>query len=400
MIYLTAEKFNELKTRKDLHWILKYEILNYEQWIYVISNKTKINIDFYFKEKYETYVDIFKKYQQYKHIKNLKLSDLGFNVKNTSIQYWLDRGFSLDTSKELFKNRQSTLKRVKNLNEVVQKQKLSRSLNPNLKEINYLKGSSNRYTFYLDKINPITNKNYSIKEAKNKIFLKQSKAGKNANNGKTKASYNNCIEFWIKKGFSKNEAILQLSERQRTFSLEKCILKHGEIEGEKIWKNRQIKWQNILNNKPEEEKEKILYKKLKNFNFYSLQSFNFFLKIEDIVKKIFDNFKFYYGKEEYFIYDKNHKRIFFYDLCIKELNLIVEFNGSHVHPNPLTRSENWINVFTKENVQQCENRDNFKNEIAKAHGFDVIVIWDTDDLEEKINLLSNLIINKIKTKQN
>ena len=39
-----------------------------------------------------------------------------------------------------------------------------------------------------------------------------------------------------------------LYERQSTFSLEKNKKKHGEIEGTKIWKERQTKWQTTLKN--------------------------------------------------------------------------------------------------------------------------------------------------------
>lgn len=65
------------------------------------------------------------------------------------------------------------------------------------------------------------------------------------------------IEYWIKQGYSKNEAKEKLKERQSTFSLEKCIQKHGEIDGKEIWKQRQEKWQNTLKSKTPEEIEKI-----------------------------------------------------------------------------------------------------------------------------------------------
>ena len=38
-----------------------------------------------------------------------------------------------------------------------------------------------------------------------------------------------------------------LKERQTTFTLDKCIFKYGEIEGQKIFRNRQEKWQETLN---------------------------------------------------------------------------------------------------------------------------------------------------------
>lgn len=65
------------------------------------------------------------------------------------------------------------------------------------------------------------------------------------------------IQYFIDKGLTEDEAITALKERQAVFSLEKCIMKYGEIEGVKRWKERQIKWQNTLNSKSEEEIKRI-----------------------------------------------------------------------------------------------------------------------------------------------
>lgn len=60
-------------------------------------------------------------------------------------------------------------------------------------------------------------------------------------------------EYWMKKGYSYEESVQKVSEAQTTFSLEKCIQKHGVTRGYEIWKARQDKWQNTLNNKSPEE---------------------------------------------------------------------------------------------------------------------------------------------------
>ena len=65
------------------------------------------------------------------------------------------------------------------------------------------------------------------------------------------------IQYFIDKGLTEDEARIALKERQSTFSLEKCIMRYGEIEGTKRWKERQIKWQNTLNSKSEEEIKRI-----------------------------------------------------------------------------------------------------------------------------------------------
>ena len=51
----------------------------------------------------------------------------------------------------------------------------------------------------------------------------------------------NCtLEYYLNKNMSEEQAYIARRERQNTFSLEKCIKKHGEVEGKNIWKNRQI----------------------------------------------------------------------------------------------------------------------------------------------------------------
>ena len=53
----------------------------------------------------------------------------------------------------------------------------------------------------------------------------------------------NQVEYWINKGYCEDEARKLVTERQRTFTLEKCIEKYGKIEGLKVWQERQFKWQ-------------------------------------------------------------------------------------------------------------------------------------------------------------
>jgi len=73
-------------------------------------------------------------------------------------------------------------------------------------------------------------------------------------------SYNTRIEYYLNKGYSEEEAKIALSERQRTFSIDKCIEKYGEEDGLKIWKQRQEKWRSSLAKIPENIKKEIRLK--------------------------------------------------------------------------------------------------------------------------------------------
>ena len=76
---------------------------------------------------------------------------------------------------------------------------------------------------------------------------------KNSISNKENGNTNTTIEYWLKQGYSEEEAKRRQSERQTTFSLEICIEKHGKEEGTRIWKERQDKWQKSLLSKEDYE---------------------------------------------------------------------------------------------------------------------------------------------------
>lgn len=81
---------------------------------------------------------------------------------------------------------------------------------------------------------------------------KANKTRSDSNNDTTK------IEYWLKKSEGNiDKAKELLSNRQSTFSLEKCIEKYGEVNGKEKWKLRQHKWQTTLNSKSPEEIQRI-----------------------------------------------------------------------------------------------------------------------------------------------
>jgi very-short-patch-repair endonuclease len=49
-------------------------------------------------------------------------------------------------------------------------------------------------------------------------------------------------KYWMNKGYTEEESKKIVSEKQSTFSLEKCIEKYGEKDGRKRWVDRQDKW--------------------------------------------------------------------------------------------------------------------------------------------------------------
>ena len=74
---------------------------------------------------------------------------------------------------------------------------------------------------------------------------------------KENGNTNTTLIYWTSRGYSEEEAKKIISERQVTFSLEKCIEKYGEEDGRQKWLDRQEKWQDTLKSKSVEEIERI-----------------------------------------------------------------------------------------------------------------------------------------------
>lgn len=129
--------------------------------------------------------------------------------------------------------------------------------------------------------------------------------------------FSNQKQYWLNKGYTEEEAKKLVSERQKTFSLEKCIKNYGEEEGINRFKKRQEKW---LSN----------YKKQN----YSQISQKLFFELFDIIK---DRYKEIYFAEcekngknnEYRLMIENS--VIKPDFFIKDINKIIEFDGDYWH---------------------------------------------------------------------
>lgn len=99
------------------------------------------------------------------------------------------------------------------------------------------KGENNPAYNHGGRLSPFSDKFVHVERIdKKKLCEKVSKSNReNGNNDTT-------LLYWTKLGYSEAEAKEKLSERQRTFTLEKCISKYGKEEGTKRWKQRQEKW--------------------------------------------------------------------------------------------------------------------------------------------------------------
>jgi hypothetical protein len=120
---------------------------------------------------------------------------------------------------------------------------------------NRIKGDKNPAYQHGGRLSPFSKKFVKYEELTDEEKL--SSIGSVIERAKTTMSendnYNTTIQYYTKQGYSEEESLKLLSERQSTFSLDKCVEKHGMLEGFLIWQERQDKWQNTLNSRPQEE---------------------------------------------------------------------------------------------------------------------------------------------------
>lgn len=223
---------------------------------------------------------------------------------------------------------------------------------------------------------------------------------------------NTRIEYYIAQGMTEDEARDALYERQAAFTLDKCVERYGTEEGQRIWQDRQDRWQETLNSKSQkeidlinkkkamsidgfvargfsiEEAEKLLKEILVNRNTgYSKESVKFFRTF--IPNEIWD--KAYHTTNEWFLYDNQHRRCYFYDFMYKDV--IVEYHGEVYHPNRSVLTEEqwskWKHAKSKKSADEVSEYDNTKMDLAIQNGFTFFHVYsnDTDEQKERIKKL-------------
>jgi hypothetical protein len=203
----------------------------------------------------------------------LSLPEMGKHTK----KYWSSRGWSEGES--YIKSKQNALllrEKTNTLSPYSQKFWTSK-INPNTgkyyteDEADYERNSRRpiRKEYWIKKGYSEEDSEKLALEVKNKNNKKGSNKSKN-NKEIQKITSKRCIEYWIALGYNKLEAKEQVSKEQATFTLEKCIKKYGEQEGQKVWNERQEKWKDTLDKKSENEKNEIKRKKATKINYRSL----------------------------------------------------------------------------------------------------------------------------------
>lgn len=254
-----------------------------------------------------------------------------------------------------------------------------------------MRGSYNPWFNHGGKLSPFSN-NYNHKNKHNKQDII-----KKAHNTRVKnKGYNTTIEYYTSRGHSEEKAKELIAERQRTFTLEKCIAKYGEEEGTRLWQDRQDRWQATLNAKSPEEKAELnkkkgltreqliaKYGKIKAQEIISSRCSGIFrskaeLEIESYLRNnnlnVDVQFKIKNNKGSIYIYD------FFYN------DKIIEYNGDYWHANPkIYKADSLIKYPCKEPIEARLVWEGEKDKInlLNSLNYDLLIIWESDYKKNK-----------------
>jgi hypothetical protein len=194
----------------------------------------------------------------------------------------------------------------------------------------------------------------------------------------------NQVKYWINKGYSEEDAKKKVSERQRTFTLEKCIAKYGEEEGTRRYTERQTKWsakveamyqQGMFSKVPLMQNSSIFSKFEKDMVDSIINELDLDLDIDDI--NCYKNSQFQLSN----VNEDCNNKIFSYDFKFE--NKIIEFNGDFWHMNPDIYDSDYCHPYTNLSAEEKWNFDEIKLECAIQNGYDVLTIWESEYNENR-----------------
>lgn len=182
------------------------------------------------------------------------------------------------------------------------------------------------------------------------------------------------LEYWTNRGYTLEEAKELRKERQRTFTLEKCIAKHGKEKGLHVWKRRQDTW--LLNLR-------------KNFALEGDGRSPQSTWAKVVIKKCCTALNIELPIKEKWISAKNEEFRCSYDFTHK--NKIIEFNGDfwHAHPNLFEAGE--IIPVLGITAQEKWALDRKKKNLAESYGYEVLVVWESEYHKDPETIINKCI---------
>lgn len=170
---------------------------------------------------------------------------------------------------------------------------------------------------------------------------------------------------------------------------ELCIKRHGCTRKELISSKLKEKWKKYTSKEKEEHLNRSLWScnSRVNLNKRTFNTSNLELKVQSY----FEQLKIVTIKQYKINVSSNKNK--FYDLFIKEENLLIEINGDYWHANPKKFNENDFIKYPGKIIKAKEKwiEDEEKRKIAVQNGYRIIYFWE-DELKTIKNVNEFLIL--------
>ena len=231
------------------------------------------------------------------------------------------------------------------------------------------------------------------------------------------------LGYWIKNGYTEDEALEKVKEIQATNCLDRYIKKYGVAEGTQKFNDRRDNWKETMNSPSIGRKRSLgLWRYIERYGEVegerrytemrikrnskcsigraSKESVEAFSEIIDILNGY--NIKYYIGVEgnkEWHIFNKKEKKMFFYDLTIPSLGVIVEYHGEGFHPNPKWTQEKldeWTQVRTGKDAKEVLDYTEIKNLTATENGWTVFEIFSSE-VSNTVPKIKEVILESIRS---
>ena len=243
----------------------------------------------------------------YKNIRE-NMSDVAKEVSRFCVTSYLNNVYDLEEATGMISEIQSNYSnQVKN--RFVRSKENLRKLGYSEEDIKRICKTPAMFEFWLDK-------GFTKEEAKEKISENNRYASSFVDYEKRLLPSN--VEYWTNRGFSEKEAKLKVTERQTTFSKDICIEKYGYEDGIKRFNERTNKWLKSLH---DGGNLKGGYSKISQILF------------DDISSTIDGKFKYATKGGELSIHG-NDNNFYRYDFTCTDNKKIIEYNGEQYHANP------------------------------------------------------------------
>lgn len=184
--------------------------------------------------------------------------------------------------------------------------------------------------------------------------------------------------YFVKQGYSEQEAVSKQKERQTTFSLEKCIAKYGEEVGRTVFNERQHKWQKTLQSKSDEELERINQAKVWKSKGHSRISQVLFENIGLFGARYGEKTKINLGEKVIRLSNGKMAMVDYYFA-----GKIIEFFGDYWHANPLKYHKDTIfSKYSSRGINKTANEiwqeDANRIALIEEQGYEVMIVWEND----------------------